>query len=521
MLLLEAHQLKHYVKDRLLLDINQLKVHRGDRIGLVGKNGSGKTTLLNILAGELAPEAGRVFRQTEAALLPQLKRTDPVKSGGEVTQEYIANAFIKAPEILLADEPTTHLDTEHIEWVEKNLMKWKGAFVVVSHDREFLDNVCTKVWEITDGVLKEYVGNYSEYAKQRDLRVRQQQADFQNYEAKKKQLEEALKSKEKKAERATKKPKSVSKSEAKESKPYFAKKQKKLQKTGKAIEKRLEQLEKVEKPKEMPPIKMNPPNMEVMKGRIILRVEGVSGKAGERLLWNKKSFHVSGGDKMAIIGPNGSGKTTLVKEILNTVEGISINPSVKIGYFSQNLNIIDVEKSILENVSSSSRQEESLIRIVLARLHFYGDDVFKKAGVLSGGERVKVALAKLLLSEINTLILDEPTNFLDIEAAEALESLLKEYDGTLIFVSHDRRFVNTIATRILQIKDQEINIFEGTYEQFKRKSEQTNEDTSKQQKLILQTKISEVLSRLSLEPSEELDKEFQQLLAEKRRLENS
>ncbi|WP_332694427.1 Vga family ABC-F type ribosomal protection protein [Halalkalibacter lacteus] len=520
MILLEALNIKQIVKDRLLLDVDQLHIHRNDRIGLVGHNGSGKTTLLNVLAGKVSPENGTVIRHAECELLPQIKRTDTTKSGGEVTQEYINQALVKAPEILFADEPTTNLDTEYIEWLEKKLRGWKGAFVIVSHDRAFLDAICTTIWEIHDGQLKEYKGNYSDYAEQKELKHRQKKVAYEKYELKKKQLEEALKLKEKKAEKATKTPKKISKSEAKitGAKPYFSKKQKKLQQAGKAIETRLEKLEKVEKIKETPPLKMNLPNADTFIKRNILRVQGVLGVIGERELWNKTSFNVRGGDKLAIIGPNGSGKTTLVKKIINQDDGITISPSMKIGYFSQNLNIVDVEKSIIENVRQSSKKDETFIRTVLARLHFYRDDVYKLVGVLSGGERVKVALAKLFLSDINTLILDEPTNFLDIEAATALESLLKEYEGTVIFVSHDRRLIENIATRILAIRNKEIVMFEGTYHQYKSNENQKKRDNDEDKRLVLQTKISEVLSRLSIEPSEELEKEFQLLLEEKQKL---
>lgn len=215
MILLEALNIKHYVKDRLLLDVNQLQIHKNDRIGLVGRNGSGKTTLLNILAGKLPPENGTVIRHVHCELLPQLKRTDTTKSGGEVTQAYINDAIVKAPEILFADEPTTNLDTEHIEWLEKKLIQWKGAFVIVSHDRAFLDALCTTIWEINEGQVNEYKGNYSDYAEQKEVEYRQKKIAYEKYEMKKKQLEEALKLKEKKAERATKAPKKVSKSEAK------------------------------------------------------------------------------------------------------------------------------------------------------------------------------------------------------------------------------------------------------------------------------------------------------------------
>ncbi|MCO7125378.1 Vga family ABC-F type ribosomal protection protein [Sporolactobacillus shoreicorticis] len=520
MILLEAHSIKHYVKDRLLLDIDQLRIQQKDRIGLVGRNGCGKTTLLNILAEEIVPEKGTVIRHVSCELLPQLKRTDTTKSGGEVTQEYIQKALLRNPELLLADEPTTNLDTDHIEWLEKKLKTWQGALVIVSHDRAFLDALCTTIWEIEDGKLSLYTGNYSSYEKQKEAMHAEQRHAYENYEKKKRQLEEALKLKEEKAERATKKPKNLSGSEARitGAKPYFAKKQKKLQTTANAIETRLEKLEKVEKVKETQLLKMNLPNVETFKNRIILRMEDVSGMIGDRILWKKTRFLVRGGDKLAIIGPNGSGKSTLLKKIINQEPGITLSPSMRIAYFSQNLNILDEEKPIIENVRSTSKQEETLIRTVLARMHFFKDDVYKPVGVLSGGERVKVALTKLFLSDMNTLILDEPTNYLDMGTVTALESLLKEYEGSVIFVSHDRRFIENIATRIVEIRKQQIRVFEGSYSQFKKNKPRKRHDTEQDKRLVLETKIAAVIGRLSIEPSEELEKEFQQLLRKKREL---
>ncbi|MBM7716234.1 Vga family ABC-F type ribosomal protection protein [Siminovitchia sp. FSL H7-0308] len=521
MALLEALNVKHYIKDRLLLDIKRLEIQENDRIGLVGRNGSGKTTLLNVLSGKLVPDQGTVIRHVTSELLPQLKRTDTTKSGGEVTQEYIQETLIKGPNILFADEPTTNLDTEHIEWVEKKLAEWPGAFVIVSHDRAFLDALCTTIWEINEGQIKEYTGHYSDYEKQKEWEHRQHKLAYEKYEEKKKQLEEALKAKERKAEKATKAPKKVSKSEAKitGAKPYFAKKQKKLQKTAKAITTRLEKLEKVEKMRELPPLKMGLPNEESFKDRIMIRVENVTGTIDDRLLWNKASFHIRGGDKVAIIGPNGSGKTTFVKKLIHQEKGITVSPAVKIGYFSQNLHILNVDNSILENVSSTSNQDETFIRTVLARLHFFREDVHKPVAALSGGERVKAALAKIFVSASNTLVLDEPTNFLDIEAVGALESLLQEYEGTVIFVSHDRRLIEKVATRIMVIRDGKLDMFEGTYRQYAADKREKTRDAKADRLLVLETKISEVLSRLSVEPNEELEKEFQKLVKEKRTLE--
>jgi len=522
MILLEANQLKVYIKDRLLFEVENLKIQMKDRIGLVGKNGSGKTTLLEVLAGNSQPEEGNISIYGTLELLPQLKNNQTTKSGGEVTQAYINRSIAKKTDILFADEPTTNLDTAHIEKLENQFSKWQGAIVIVSHDREFLDSQCNLIWELDDGGLTEYKGNYSDYASQKDLEIRQQENAYDQYVKKKKQLERALEEKEQKAQRATKKPKNVSSSEAKiiGAKPYFANKQKKLRKTAKAIETRLEKMEKVDKAKETPPIKMNLPHEKTFKGKIILRVEALAGKIKDRMLWNETTFYVRGGDKIGIIGKNGTGKTTFLKKIINKADGVTRSPAMKIGYFSQNLDVLDLNKSILENVSETSKQDETFIRTVLARLHFYRDDVYKKIDVLSGGERVKISFAKLFVSDINTLLLDEPTNFLDIEAVEALEDLLQDYEGTVILVSHDRRFLQNIASRILTIENKEITLFEGSYQAFKNYVPH-KADSYEDELQIIETKISEVLSKLSIDPSEELDKEFQYLLAQKKEMENS
>ncbi len=524
MTILEAHGIRLYIQDRLLLDVDRLHIGPNDRIGVVGKNGSGKTTLLQTLAGLKKPEEGTVTVRTTFQFLPQIKQQASTKSGGELTQEYLLKALAKEPGLLLLDEPTTHLDTNHIEWLENKLSKWPGAFVIVSHDRAFLDNLCTTIWEINAGKVTIYKGNYTDYTHQKEQELKRQQVAYEQYVQKKRQLEAAIRLKEQNAARATKAPKKVNPSEAKitGAKPYFAKKQKKLHQTVKALETRLAKLEKVEKPKEEPPLKMDLLHGEIIKGKIILRVQDLAGQIGERTLWKPASFTVRSGDKLAILGPNGCGKTTLLKKIISREEGIAISPSVKLGYFSQNLTILNADQSILDNVRSTSRQDETLIRIVLGRLHFFREDVYKPVGVLSGGERVKVALAKIFLSEVNTLILDEPTNYLDIEAMRALESLLREYEGTVIFATHDRRLVQQVATRLLFFEDGELKLFDGSYDQYRERQQLEQQDLpvdKEKQRLLIETRLTEVLSRLSLEPSEELEQEFQKLLAEKKRLE--
>ncbi|WP_368652494.1 Vga family ABC-F type ribosomal protection protein [Ornithinibacillus sp. 4-3] len=523
MLLLKAFQLKYSIAERQLLDIQELKIYRQDRIGLIGINGSGKTTLLKALANEQQIETGTIIHHASYAWIPQWKDNNTSESGGEVTQRYIQEALNKHPDLLLADEPTTNLDTINIEELESSLQEWDGAFIIVSHDRVFLDALCTTIWELDDGKLTIYKGNYSDYVEQKKHERRNQELAYEKYVREKKQLENAIQLKEIKANRATKKPKRVSNSEASiiGAKPYYANKQKKLRKTAKALETRLEKLEVVEKTKENPSLKMDVFNHEHFHRRIILRIEDVSAAIEDRILWKHANFQVYGGDKLAIIGDNGVGKTTFLRKIIQQDEGISLSPAVKIGYFSQNLNTLNEKQTILENVQISSVQSEALIRTVLARMNFVKDDVYKTVHVLSGGERVKVALAKVLLSEANILILDEPTNYLDVNAMEALESLLVEYEGTVIYVSHDRRFIEKTATRIIEIVEQKVKVFEGTYQQFIESKKTKPKEDNRDQLLLIETQITEVLSRLSIEPSAALENEFQQLLQKKRDIQNN
>jgi len=226
-------------------------------------------------------------------------------------------------------------------------------------------------------------------------------------------------------------------------------------------------------------------------------------------LWEKFSFEVKSGEKVAIIGPNGSGKTTLLRKLISNEQSVTISESCKIGYFRQDLSQLEEEESILENVLKSSKHSETFIRTVLARLLIRRDEVFKKVRVLSGGERVKVALAKIFVSDVNTLILDEPTNFLDIHAVEALERLLQEYEGTIIFVSHDRQFVEHVATRRIEIIDKKLIDSARIPERL------TGPTEMEEELLIIETKISDILGRLSTDPSPELEEEFQYWLQKK------
>lgn len=519
--IITAQNILYEIKDRELLKIPQLSIASDAKIGIVGKNGSGKTTLLNILAKQILPTSGSVHADATMAFVPQLKAASSTMSGGEWTQAHLDRVLSQTTDVLFLDEPTTNLDIDHVRTLEKALQRRHGALVIVSHDRAFLDALCTMIWEIHDGCLTIYKGNYSDYAKQKELELQQHQQAFEAYMSKKRQLEEALELKKRKAARATKKPKKTSLSEANQKgvKPYFAKKQKKLDTTAKALETRIENLEKVEKPYEEPSIRMSIPGAEKLKSRVIIRMENGSCTIGDKLLWENATFQIKAGEKVAIVGKNGAGKTTLLKKLVEKKdEAIRCSPAMKIGYFSQNLDVLQLEESILENTQSSSVQPPAIVRTVLARLHFFGDDVYKLVQDLSGGERVKAALAKLFVSDVNTLVLDEPTNYLDITAMEALEGLLQAYEGTVIFVSHDRQFVENIAERKISIAHQEICTFSepaGVPDAPERSVEKSDSDDAL---IVLETKIAAVLSRLSVDPSSELEEEFQQLVKEKKSL---
>lgn len=237
MLLFEGTSIKKQLQDGLLFYIDLMQVHDNQCIGLVGRNGTGKTSLLKIIVGEESPDGGNLKLFTSTKLVPQFKESRLEKSGGEITQQYLQNAFNENPGLLLLDEPTTHLDTERIAWLEKQIRNYQGATVVVSHDRTFLNNVCTEIWGIEKNTLKIFKGNYDEYAKQKELLKKQEQTEFEKYERKKQKLERAIRQKEKRAQRATKKPKNLSPSEAriKGAKTHYAKIQKKLRGSVKAL----------------------------------------------------------------------------------------------------------------------------------------------------------------------------------------------------------------------------------------------------------------------------------------------
>lgn len=372
-------------------------------------------------------------------------------SGGQKTRVSLGKLLLSKPDIIMLDEPTNHLDMGSITWLETFLMNYQGAVLIVSHDRYFLNRVVTKVIEIDQGQVTTFMGNYSDYAQKKAMLREAQMQAYLNQQREIKHQEEVI-AKLKSFNRE----KSIKRAESRE--------------------KMLDKLEVLDKPTEVKAdmhIELEP---RVVSGNDVLTVLGLSKAFPPQTLFTDLDFEIKRGERVALIGSNGTGKTTILK-ILNQVipadaGEVHLGSRVQIGYYDQEHHVLHMEKTVFEELSDAyPTLTNTKIRNVLAAFLFTGDDVFKRIKDLSGGERGRVSLAKLMLSEANFLILDEPTNHLDIVSKEVLEDALNHYTGTVLFVSHDRYFINTVATRILDLENQGLTNYIGNYDYYLEKKE--------------------------------------------------
>ena len=372
-------------------------------------------------------------------------------SGGQKTRVSLAKLLLQSPDLIILDEPTNHLDIASISWLETYLRSYKGAVLIVSHDRYFLDRVVTKVIAIENGLVRSYAGNYSNYAaKAAMLRKAAVNAYLKQQEEihHQQQVIHKLKS--------FNREKSIKRAESRE--------------------KMLDKMELLEKPVEIRDdmhLKLTP---QIISGNDVLSIEDLSKHFGSLTLFEHVDIEIKRGEHVAIIGDNGTGKTTLLK-IINELESmdsgqIRLGSKVEIGYYDQEHHVLHSEKTLFDEISDDyPALTNTQIRNTLAAFLFTGDDVFKKISELSGGERGRVSLAKLMLSNANFLILDEPTNHLDITSKEILEQALNDYEGTVLYVSHDRYFVNQTATRILDLYNKQFYSFAGNYDYYLEKKD--------------------------------------------------
>jgi ATP-binding cassette subfamily F protein 3 len=506
--ILTATGLSQHFGAQDVFDGVSVQIAHGERAALVGPNGTGKTTLLRILAGLETPSAGQVFRakglrlgylpqevtltdqegtlwdlahaafdrlQQQAVVLGEMEaamsatadsderdrlltrygeaqaafelaggysyehrirqvlgglgfdeadfqRPLAQLSGGQQTRAHLARLLLDAPDLLLLDEPTNHLDIASVEWLEGYLQSWPGALVAVAHDRYFLDEVATRVWDLSFGRLEVYRGNYSAYLQRRQREFERQQAFVAQEE-------------------------------------NFIRRNIAGQRTREAQgrRKRLERLERVEQVSTEKHIKFDL-NTELRSGDLVLATYDLAvGYEADAPLFTCPDLEIRRGDRVALLGPNGAGKTTFVKTILKQVKPLAgrvrLGAAVEIGYFAQAHAGLDPNRSVLDEILSVENLPLVQARGYLGRFLFSGDDVFKPIGALSGGERARVALAKLTLHGANFLVLDEPTNHLDIPSQEILQEVLSDFSGTILLVSHDRYFLDALATQVWALED--------------------------------------------------------------------
>lgn len=378
-------------------------------------------------------------------------------SGGEKTLVQLGKTLLIKPDLILLDEPTNHLDIERIEWLESYIKSFKGASVIVSHDRYFLDRMSNKILDLDDGVGKVYTTNYTGFLEEKQRAFEKQMADFKDQQELIKKLEAEKK--------------------------YFAERGMATNSstlTGRAhtLQTKIDRLKKmaVARPKEQK--KLNVGFSEERKSsKKVIGVEGLTVETPDgRKILDDVNIDIHAGERVALIGSNGSGKSTFVKAIMNEqdlpVEGdVNVGPSVKIGYLPQIITFPNGEQQLLEYFRNEVGVNEQKARQILAGFEFYQDDVTKKVKTLSGGERMRVKLAELLQQKINTLIFDEPTNHIDIPTKEVLEDAIEDFNGTLIFVSHDRYFINKFADKTLEFQDGKVTPYIGNYEDYKESKE--------------------------------------------------
>lgn len=479
-MLLNVDNISKFIKHNEILKDISFKLYRKDKVGIVGKNGIGKTTLLRILVSELESDTGHVKFYGKYGYLPQnlfieshmyvyelmeetkkygeflellnrfgLNTIEQQKiqtlSGGEKTKLYLIRLLLQNPDILILDEPTNHLDYESIEWLKNFINSFNGAVLMVTHDRYFLDKTVSKIFELEDKHITEYSGGYTFYANKKKAALDKARLEYGIYVKEKRKLEAAAR---KHMERANKY-NNMSKDD------FQRHKAAKIAKRSKAIISRLENMEEKEKPSIQKTIKIKLEGSSEKTSNILIRAEQIS-KTYHRTIFKNISFNIISSTRAALIGKNGVGKSTLLKSLVGKVpvEGkIYIPPSIKIGYFSQELEDLDLDCTILQEMKKTYK-DESHIRTFLGCMLFRRDDVYKKIGDLSFGERVRVAFLKLMLEENHLLILDEPTNFLDIPTREIIEEALLDYEGAILLVSHDRYFVDKIATEVWELTEQ-------------------------------------------------------------------
>ncbi|ETP73211.1 ATPase component of ABC transporter [Lachnospiraceae bacterium JC7] len=461
MILNIANLNKTYIGKHVLKDVT-FHIEEKEKAAIVGINGSGKTTLIRCILGQEEPDDSETviafskdkkigyLAQQHADIETGLEDFDTL-SGGQKTRKRLEEILQEKPDLLILDEPTNHLDIDSIQWLEKVLKRYDGAVLLVSHDRYFLDHVVTKIIDLDNGKARMYKGNYTEYAEKKKL-IRDAELKAYLNQQQEIQHQQAVITKLKQFNRE----KSIKRAESRE--------------------KALAKVELLDKPEEIDNEMRLALTPSVQSGDDVLSVKDLSKAFEDKTLFSNISFEIKRGEHVAVIGANGTGKTTLLKilnEQLSADTGsFKLGTNVEIGYYDQEHAVLHMEKTIFDEIQDDYPYlNNTKVRNVLAAFLFRGEDVYKRIGDLSGGEQGRVSLAKLMLSNANFLILDEPTNHLDIQGREVLEDAINNYEGTVLYVSHDRYFINKTSTRILELFENRFDNYIGNYDYYLEKKE--------------------------------------------------
>ena len=551
-MILACKEIKKMFGINTILDNITFHIEQGEKAAIVGVNGAGKTTLFKILTGEISADGGEIYlkKETFVGYLAQNQQIDTDRtileemmtvfekirceeqnlremenkmstlkgkelsdyiekyaqaqqkfehsesygyesrikgvlkglgfleedytlpicqlSGGQKTRVYLSKLLLSKPDILLLDEPTNHLDIASIQWLEDFLKGYQGTVLLISHDRYFLDKIVTKVVEVENKKSSVYEGNYSFYSKQKNINRQIQQKAYDVQQKEIKHQQDVIKTL-----RAFNREKSIKRAESRE--------------------KALQRMEKLEKPENLPTKMRLHLIPKITSGNDVLKVEELKKSFDNTTLFEKVNFDIKRGEKVAIIGVNGVGKSTLFKILLGKVRQddgeIRIGTNVHIGYYDQEQQELDETKTIFQEIADTyPTMDNGRIRTVLAAFVFTEDDIYKTISTLSGGEKGRISLAKIMLSNANVLMLDEPTNHLDMYSKEILEDAINQYEGTVIYISHDRYFINRTAQKILELTPNGVKQYLGDYQYYLEKKQQQKiqlqESETKQQQIV-------------------------------------
>ncbi len=514
-----------------ILDGATFQVNSGDKVAIVGDNGTGKTSIFNLICGAEVPTSGSVSKRRDATIgflkqiaieakdgvtvreflrdaygqvaqiqqkmhelevamaQPNLSEKELQKvmdaygkateyfsthggyeidsniekmaanlkitelldqeynslSGGQKTIACLAQVLLSNPDILLLDEPTNHLDIPTLGWLEEFIKGYKGAVVLVSHDRYFLDKTVNKIFAIANGTIKTYFGNYTQYVEALAAERELQAQAYVTQQKKISDMEETIR----------------------KNRAWGAQSSEKAYRVAKQLERRIEDMDKVERPKTQKDIALNF-NQETRSGNDVLSIEELCFAYGDDIILCGANLALDYQDRVCLLGKNGCGKSTLLKIILGQLDGydgkVALGSNVKIGYLPQHVSFEDESITILQEFQKHFSGSLTQAYSTLAAFHFYGEEVHKLVSSLSGGEKVRLKFAELVQNDVNLLVLDEPTNHLDVRNREILEEALSNFGGTVLFVSHDRYFINKVATRVVELADGELKNYLGNYD---------------------------------------------------------